>query len=994
MEAKRCGALVCTYRCALLLVAALIHAASAWAAAPIISFNLPADECPKALIEFSHQSNVEVIFRTDSLQGIRTQPVIGEFEPEAALLRMLQGTALTFEFDSDHNSVIIKGGQAVSAAQDAQPPVASVQPAAAVTPAAHDPNTLQEVVVTGTLIHGVLDAIAPVVYVTKNDLKQASFATVQDALYSLPMSSLNGPREDLGVNNNYQYGAGVNLRGLGVGATLVLVNGRRQPLAGLNGEFVDVSNIPWSAVERIEVLPDGASALYGSDAVAGVVNIIMRDDVRGAETAARFTAAPGDRAEALVSQLFGMRWDTGKASFAYQYSDATPLAAAARGYAANADKRRFGGGDYRSFYGNPGNILDPATLQPAYGIPSGQNGASLTAAALSPAINLENQFSQYQLFPERRAHSLYATASQAVGERFELFADGQFTQRHTLKGQYPQQQLVVVPRTNPYFVAPQAGSPYVIVAYSFQRDLGPTVIAAETRNYVGTVGAKLKVAENRHATLSESYGRERLLTQYGVADQAALSAALADSNPATAFNPFADGSYSSAATLAAIQRNAQQHATSGIQTTSLVADGPLVSLPAGAAKVAVGLEHRQETLEHDEPDRTDPFERTARARYGRHVSSAFAELSVPLVGSTDSVGATPRLQLTLAGRFEDYSDFGHTFNPQARLRWIPLRSLKLRASWGTSFRAPTLDDLYDSSQDVAGLAVVPDPRSASGQSLVLVRQGNNPNLTQETATTWTAGLDLAPESVAGLKVSLTYYAIDYHNRIVQPAADDPFKILVHESEWAAVITRNPTQAQTAAVCNSPDLFGSRADCLSSSPAAIVDMRLANLGATKVNGLDIEAHRSLDSRLGSLGFNLNGSYVLRFARAVTQTSPSTDILNTAGNPLALRVRVGTEWSLHRADLPGPGLSLTINHTGGYRNSASSLMPSVAPWTTVDLQLHYRTPTGDGWWSGTEFVLNGVNVLDRDPPFIDSQYGYDSMNVQPLGRVISLFARKSW
>ncbi|TLY58078.1 MAG: TonB-dependent receptor, partial [Gammaproteobacteria bacterium] len=700
------------------------------------------------------------------------------------------------------------------------------------------------------------------------------------------------------------------------------------------------------------------------------------------------------RDEALVSQLFGTRWDTGKASVAYQYSDATPLAAAARGYAANADKRPFGGGDYRSFYSNPGNILDPATLQPAYGIPGGQNGASLAAAALSPTVNLENQFARYQLFPERRAHSLYASASQAVGERFELFADGQFTQRNTLRGQYPQEQMLLVPRTNPFFVAPQAGSPYVIVAYSFLRDLGPTVIAAETRNYMGTVGAKLKLADNWHATLSESYGRERLLAQYGVADQAALSAALADSNPATAFNPFADGSYTSRATLAAIQRNVLQHAASGIQTTSLVADGPLVSLPAGAAKVAVGLEHRQETLDHDEPDRTDPSERTVRARYARYVSSAFAELSLPLVGGSDSVRATPRLQLTLAGRFEDYSDFGHTFNPQARLRWIPLRSLKLRASWGTSFRAPTLDNLYDSSQNVAGLAVLPDPRSASGQSLVLARQGNNPNLTQETATTWTAGLDLAPESVPGLKLSVTYYAIDYQDRIVQPAADDPFNILVHESEWAAVITRNPTQAQIAAICDSPEFFGSRADCLSSSPAAIVDTRLANLGATKVNGLDVEAHHTLDSRVGTLGFGLNGSYVFRFAQAVTRTSPSTDILNTAGNPLALRVRVGTEWSLHRADLPGPGLNLTLNHTGGYRNSASALMPRVAAWTTLDLQLRYRTPTSDAWWSGMEFVLNGVNVLDRAPPFIDSQHGYDSMNVQPLGRVISLFARKNW
>ena len=132
MDTQRCGALVCAYRCTLLLVAALIYASSAWAAAPI-TFDLPADECPKALIEFSQQSHVEVLFRTDNLHSIRTQAVIGEFEPAEALLRMLQGTALTFEFDADHNSVIIKDGQSVSAAQQAQPLAASVHSTAAVT---------------------------------------------------------------------------------------------------------------------------------------------------------------------------------------------------------------------------------------------------------------------------------------------------------------------------------------------------------------------------------------------------------------------------------------------------------------------------------------------------------------------------------------------------------------------------------------------------------------------------------------------------------------------------------------------------------------------------------------------------------------------------------------------------------------------------------------------------------------------------------------------
>jgi iron complex outermembrane recepter protein len=978
----------------LLLLTAFLAGSRAWAADSKVKFNLPADEFPKAILEFYHQSKIEVLFlATDALRKIRTHPVVGELEPRTALTLMLAGTGLTFDFDESDHSVIVRQPPQVAAGQAAAPPEVSVHRMAALEPTVGHNLKLEEVVVTGSLIHGVMDVIAPLVYVTRKDLSQASYATVQDALYSLPINSPNAPREDRGLNNNLNYGAGVNLRALGTGATLVLVNGQRQPLSGVNGEFVDVSNIPWSAVQRIEVLPDGASASYGADAIAGVVNIILRDDFQGAETQFRLGGAPGGRDEILISQLLGTRWDTGKAMLDYQYSDATSLGAADRGYAANADKRPYGGGDYRSIYSNPGNILNPITLQPVYGIPGGQSGASLTPAALSPTINLENGFTQYELFPERRSHSIYVAGSQEAGAYIELFANGRFTQRDTIARHLPQQQVLRVPSTNPFFVDPFGGSPYTAVAYSFLRDLGPTTFAAQTQNYMGTVGAKFRLGDNWRATLSESYGRETLVNHnYNVPDQAALSAALADTNSATAFNAF--GGVTNPATLAAIRRDFILHAASGIETTSFIADGPILNLPAGAAKLAVGVERREETLDHDVPDPTDPTERTVPARYGRHVTSAFTELSLPLVGSSADQHATPRLELTLAGRFEDYSDFGHTFNPQVRLRWIPLESLKLRGSWGRSFRAPKLDDLYDSSQNAAFLTLLPDPRSPSGRSTILGIQGDNPTLKQETATTWTAGIDVVPVAVPGLKLSLTYYAIDYEGQIAQPASAAPFDILVQESEWAPVITRNPTAAQIAAVCNSPEFQGSRAGCLISLPAAIVDFRLANLASTKVSGLDIDARQSLDSGVGEFRFGVNGSYVFRFDQAVTNTSPSTDILNTFDNPLALRLRATAEWNRHQLDEPGLGLNLAINHTNGYDNPGSSLVPRIHPWTTVDLQLRYRTPKGDGFWADTEVALNTVNVFNQSPPFADNLTGYDQGNAQPLGRVVSVYARKKW
>jgi iron complex outermembrane receptor protein len=977
----------------LLLLVSLCSAANTWAAPDSkVRFNLPSDEFPKAILEFYHQSKIEVLFlANDTLSQIKTQPVQGEFEPREALERMLKGTGLTFRFVTEH-SITIKQPEVASAPPPPPPPPKalpqSVHHMASAGPMVGH-NELEEVTVTGSLIHGAVDVMAPLVYVTKEELSLAPFATVQDSLYRLPLVSLDAPREDLAVNNNFNWGSGINLRGLGVGATLVLVNGHRQPLSGLNGDFVDVSNIPTAAIDRIEILPDGASAIYGSDAIAGVVNIILRDDFRGAETQVRYGGTPGGRDETVVSQLFGTHWDSGKAMLVYEYSDGTDLPASARGYAASADKLPYGGGDYRSIYSDPGNIVN-AALQPIYGIPAGANGTRLSPSALSSTSNLQNIFASYQLFAQRTQHSVYATGSQRVGDAVELFAEGRFTQRTTYAQHYGDQETLRVPGNNPFNPFPGSTT---LVAYSFGQSLGDVTYGAETRNYVGTAGAKFKLGGGWQATLSETFGQERLYdNEYNLANMLAVDAALADTNATTAFNAF--GTAANPATLAAFRRDDILHSTSGIETTSLIADGPVFDLPAGAAKLAVGLERREESLEHTVADLADPPYGTMNARYSRHVGSAFTELAIPLVGDAKNERAAPRLELTVAGRYENYSDFGHTANPEFRLHWIPIDSLKLRGSWGRSFRAPKLDDLYDSSENASFLTSVPDPQSASGRSTILGLEGNNPNLKQETAKTWTAGLDVVPVVDPGLRFSLTYYSIDYTGQITQPDAADPVDVLIQENEWAAVITRNPTQAQIDAICNRVDFQGSRANCLASAPAAIVDLRLANLASTQVSGLDLDVHQSFDSGVGRFNFGLTGNYVFHFDQAVTSTSPTVDILNSFGNPLKLRLRATAAWDQHLAAEAGLGANLAVNFTNAYDNPGSTLLPHIDSLTTVDLQLRYHTADDAGLLGGMEFALNAVNVFNQSPPFVDSLYGYDTANAQPLGRILSLSVRKKW
>jgi iron complex outermembrane recepter protein len=964
---------------------------------PVAQFDLPSEPLPQALIDFYHQSGIEPGFAvTPQMEKAKSNAVSGRMASSAALTLLLRGTGYTYRSDTADSIDVIPAAQPVDSRSLAAAPASRVPSSASRAPAAErDRGRLEQVDVTGSLIPGVQDTVAPLIYLKRQQLAMASFPTVEDALYSLPIISLSGPREDLGIDANYQYGAGLDLRGLGVGATLVLVNGHRQPLSGLNGDFVDVSTIPWSAVNRIEVLPDGASALYGSDAIAGVINIIMRDEFQGAQTEVRYGTAIRGRRNVMASQLWGTHWSRGHAMLAYAYSDTMPLAAANRPYAANANKTPYGGANYDSYYSNPGNILNPATLLPIYGAPAGQTGEGLTAAALSANVNLENQFAQEQLFPEVRAHELYATAAQDLNPRLQLFFEGRMAERDALQDNIPYTALLVVPPSNPYYVNPFGGSPYTLVAYSFSRDYGPTVFSARSQVYMTTGGLRLQMGDTWRATLTESYGRQSLRSDnHNQVDPAALAASLADPNPATAFDPFGDGSYTNPMTLAAIKRDYPLHSMSSIESTRLIAEGSLFRMHAGEAKLAVGVERREEGLSHDLTDPLNLEGPTIGQSYSRHITALFSQLALPLIGEATNPRAAPRLELNVAGRYEHYSDFGGTFNPTVRIQWVPAEALKLRASWGRSFRAPTLDNLYDTTANLAGLTVLSDPQSRTGRSLVLVEQGSNPDLKQETAKTWTAGFDVAPGFLTGSTFSLTYYSIDYENRIAQPGADNPFAILTDGVEWAPAITRNPTQAQIQAVCESPDFQGSVSQCLASAPAAIIDGRLANLAATKTTGLDLEAHDAVQGALGTVGLGVTANYVFKFEQAVTGTSAATDIVNTVANPLALRLRGTIEWSRQGPQQPGPALDLAVNYTGGYKNPASTLLPDISPWTTLDVRLAYRAAQDSGWLGGTEFALSATNVFNHDPPFVDNLYGYDPYNVQPLGRVVSADVSKRW
>jgi iron complex outermembrane receptor protein len=292
------------------------------------------------------------------------------------------------------------------------------------------------------------------------------------------------------------------------------------------------------------------------------------------------------------------------------------------------------------------------------------------------------------------------------------------------------------------------------------------------------------------------------------------------------------------------------------------------------------------------------------------------------------------------------------------------------------------------------LVHLPDPRSPTGQSIVLYQEGNSPSLHEERAATWTLGVDLAPSIIPGLQTSLTYYSIDYRDRIAQPGPANISNILEDEAVWGGVIQRNPAPAIVMAICNSPRFFGTPSDCLSTPPAAIVDLRVRNLSRTLAKGIDLNLEQSFDNSLGFFRWSARGTYILTFDQAVADSAPAISVANTVSYPIKVKARATLSWSERRVTLPGLSFALAGNFAGAYLDNESVPDRRIASYATVDAQLGYSTGEGHRWFENTEVTLSAANLLDAHPPFVNTQLGFDQPNTPPVARLVTASLKKKW
>ena len=708
-----------------------------------------------------------------------------------------------------------------------------------------------------------------------------------------------------------------------------------------------------------------------------------RRDFTGAESSARYGVADGYY-EWTVAQIFGFGWQSGHLMAAADYTYHSALEGQDRDFY-TSDLRSFGGNDLRSQNCSPGTIL---VGNVPYAIPANSTGTGLTPASFTPNTrNLCDNMKRGDIIPDLERVSAFFAATQDLTDTLTLFAEGYFSRREFSLQASQITSNLIVPATNPFYVNPTGGTGPVTVQYDFDQDGGLPEDPGEAQSWEGILGARLDLPADWQLEGYVAYGesedavfrRQNLNTTPG-----GINAALASTNPAVAFNPFGQGGISNPATVASI-RNGQFviEGDTDLTVVGVQADGSVFSLPAGSVRLAAGAEYREESLGGLLTAGSTVAPVFTPNGISRDVTAFFAEAFVPIVGADNAASGAQRLDLSIAGRYEEYSDFGDTFNPKIGISWSPLESLTVRGSWGTSFRAPGLAENdpksggYGLYGDTLQCNHLPPATTCFGIGIA----GGNAEVQPEEATTWSLGVEITPPAWSGFRAAVTYFDIDYDNQIVGLRGTNG---LLVNPVYAPYRILNPTPAQVAA------LLGSGLPINSPINPALVtyiqDGRRQNLGGTIAKGIDFDIHNSWTFSSGEFRAGVSGAYFTDLTTAAGPGAPEVDVLNTINFPQRFRARADIGWRQGWLDAVA-----FVNYVNEYDQTGVTPIVSIDAYTTVDLHLGVDL---DGLTEGLTVALDVQNIADEDPPFVNLSGGYDPQAASPLGRLIALSLRMSW
>lgn len=968
-----------------------------------VEIKLDAQKVGTALLKLSKQSGYQIVLADGVSRDIDVPALNGEYRLSDALNGILRGTGLTYEYMSE-DMVMIRAEDPAEAEQIKQ-------------------KDVEEVVITGSRLRNV-SPTQPTTVITMDQIKAQGINSVEDIVRSLPQNYSDVTLTSA-LDNSSSVGtlgrAAANLRGLGTDGTLVLVNGRR--VAGstaFSGSTVNLNTIPFAAIERVEVVTDGASAIYGADAVAGVINFILRKGYDAEEvTSIRYEAARNGGDKMRFEQSFGFSWGSGNMAGSVSYEEIKPVTNKKTGWT-TSDFRAQGGNDWRqqdrfSWPGainGPIGLVDYNELYPFY--PPGLyffEGPGPVLGGIDPnhdstqPLTLDqirmDYLEPYSPIDEhasdsRNALSVSFRVDQDITETVSGYMELNYGRNKSDAFRGALGETIEVPETNPF----NGTGDSLVVQYVFdgESELGMlpySTVATDSKNIGAVLGFDAELPFSNWK--AEGYINHSIESSYtrafdGLNDEL-LAAAVADTNPETAFNPFGNGSTQNSETISSLylvanDEYAKPTITDGEATqVNLSANGALFALPGGDVSAVVGIDWRKESREYDGYQGTLLLTRNPE----RDTEAVFTEINIPVVGADNRLPLVESFEIRAAARWEEYSITGpfdgddaperevtySNTSPSYGFAWHLTPEFKIRANKGESFKVPRLDNLFTFSVDpyivgyiaseIMAQGITTDP--VSGFPIVERPFGSagNPYVRPELSDNTSYGFDWTPSGVLeGLTFSVSYVEIETRDVIGSSfnlLFEDAYTYLTGDSP-----DRDPNTGEITAYRSKP----------------------VNYAFEGVKAVDINVSYIFDNDWGSFEYGFAGTYTKEQYSQFLETTPREYRDNDLRGPDRVKFRQWLTWN--NGDY---GSTLTMNYSDSYDydpevpfGDPSRDRTSVEEYVTFDWTGHYKMANGLKFTSGIR------NVLNESFPFIMNRTPFDPRRVDIKGRTMFLEVSKNF
>ncbi|MEM9100824.1 MAG: TonB-dependent receptor [Pseudomonadota bacterium] len=809
---------------------------------------------------------------------------------------------------------------------------------------AAEESSSERIIVTGTHIKRIdQEGTSPVIRITREEIENSGVSSLSEFLQLIAFNSGGTFNEQL--TQGFAPGtSAIDFRGFRPDRTLVMLNGRRMAMYpfGQNGSvaFIDINAIPLSSIERLEILKDGASALYGSDAIAGVLNVIThkgegnsRINIKGGGT------EQGGGEEGIFSLLTNIDEEQFQANVTLEYLFRQEILAGDREYADTLNSAEYG--DERSTIGYPGTFLLPTGITQAQGnCPASSVFSTVDGNGNTNTLCRFDWAPKAQLMPETARLGI-SGAFRYFFEDFELFSRLLFTQIDTTSNGF------FTASSSVFFLTPDTpGNPYADNVNYFRLfpELGDPTIETKTNTINFLVGSS-GVWGDFDWEVGVNYINSDVDEEYtdGWLDVSGLTALVAqvDAGQLDITQPL------SVDVISAITRNYAHDGTSELTLLDFSTSGPILDLDSGPVWLATGVEFRREEFE----DVSDPtiingevLGLGASAAQGeRDAFATYAEIALP-VGN--------QIEISAAMRYDYYDDFGDTLNPKMGIRWTPLDEILIRYSYGTGFKAPNLHEL--NSAEIIG--------SNSGIEFVL---GGNPDLEAEESESHSLGFIFNP--IPDLELSLDFWSIEADNlvsvlgttTILSNADSDGFFCLLGVNDNGNCTNGARLDVSSDGIINANDIV-----VLFNADGTVrrIQDKFVNIAGQKTNGVDVGL---------KLSFNLDVAEILWNNRVVfvntleTENFPGAGFENFEDSYQFPSLRANSMLTVKTGRV---SQALTVNYVGSYDafdieniiEQNTGQPTEIDAWVVVDYKL------GIEIINGLQASFGVKNVADEDPP----------------------------